>query len=179
MSSNPDPNDPQNQTTYYSSSTAIADLGSARFDHDVAAIDTQRDTALLGNRHVHVPKGQAPRGFEAKAFAWSTLQYTTEDKDAKEEAKEDLHGGQLHRLNRAAKEPFAGAMGFSGGERGGFGGGGRGGGRGGRKGGGRGQPPAENGVRCAYKPEGPDVLPLAKGFAEELSADMFWDKPIV
>jgi hypothetical protein len=33
---------------------------------------------------------------------------------------------------------------------------------------------------CAgRKPEGREVPPLAKGFAEELSRDMFWDGPIV
>lgn len=55
--------------------------------------------------------------------------------------------------------------------RGGFGG------RGGSKGG-RNLPQEETFLRAAMKPSH-DCFPMAKGYAEELSADMFWDEPIV
>lgn len=149
-------------------SAAYADLGTARFDHEVAAVDTRRDTALMIGQPVAVAQGRAPKGFEAAVFQWSTLQYALdEEKDAKEEGKEDLHGGQLHRQNRVARGetvvftggPGAGARGGRGGKRSGMAGG-------------KGKPDEEEHcVRAAFKPG--NVWPCAKGFPEELDRDMF------
>lgn len=168
------------ETTYYDTTTAILDLGRERFDQDVAAVG-DRDTALhtYHRQPVTIAKGRAPKGMEAQVFAWNAMQYTTEDKDEKEEAKGDLHGGQLHRQNRAAREPPPATFGAPPGlrDRSGRGGrGGRGGGRG--RGGGAFQVEEEGFLRAAIKPDHP-APSLCKGFADELSADLFWDKPIV
>ncbi|KAF2014310.1 hypothetical protein BU24DRAFT_492970 [Aaosphaeria arxii CBS 175.79] len=163
---------------------ALHDLGNTRFDHDTAAIG-DRDSAFFANRPIHVAKGVAPKGLEAVVFSWHALQYTTEDKDEKEELKGDLHGGQLHRANRAARERENGhqhmmMMHGGGGE------GRRGGKKKGRGGPMMGMPMREGafkqgieGYTAAMKPPGKDVLPCAKGFPEELSKDLFWDGPIV
>lgn|SRR4051812_23572617 len=90
--------------TYYDTQTYLHDLGRERFDQDVAAI-TDRDISLYSHAPTAVAKGRAPKGLEQQVFAWNTMQYTTEDKDEKEEKKGDLHGGQLYRQNRAAREP--------------------------------------------------------------------------
>jgi hypothetical protein len=81
---------------------------------------------------VTVAKGRAPRGLENAVFAWNSMAYTMDDdeRNVKEEAKGDLHGGQLHRANRAARGETP-AFGGQGGGRGGYGGE-RGGGMGGR-----------------------------------------------
>lgn len=163
-----------NETEYFETETAIHDLGRERFDHDVAAIG-DRDTAFFASGPVNVAKGRAPMGMERQVFAWNTMHYTTEDKDDKEELKGDLHGGQLHRQNRAARAPPPKLDMIGGGGGGGGGGMRRRGGAnkaGGIDGG------LEESLRAAMKPEH-DAPPLAKGFAEELSADMFWSEPIV
>lgn len=167
-----------NESSYYDTSTAIHDLGRERFNQDVAAID-DRDTALHSHQPVTIAKGRAPKGLEAQVFAWNAMQYTTEDKDEKEEAKGDLHGGQLHRQNRAAREPPPGAFGAPAGfsSYGGHGGPGGRGRQGGNSSGGF-RVEEEGFLRAAMKPSHP-APPLCKGFAEELSADLFWDKPIV
>ncbi|KAF2713074.1 hypothetical protein K504DRAFT_340495, partial [Pleomassaria siparia CBS 279.74] len=160
-------------------STEIADLGSQRFDHDVAA-GGDRDTSLYYKPgSITVASGRVPRGKEAEVFAWKAMQYTDEDQNAKEELKGDLHGGQLHRQNRAANmvenpEVF-GQMRSGERERGGRGGRG-GGGRGGR--GGRSLDDREDGITAAIKPA-KEAPPLAKGFAKELDKGLFWDGPIV
>ncbi|KAF2870463.1 hypothetical protein BDV95DRAFT_573880, partial [Massariosphaeria phaeospora] len=99
------------------------------------------------------------------------------DINEREELKGDLHGGQLHRQNRAARmgpelepQPYAGRGG------GGYGRGGGGGGRGGR--GGRGGGPVAADSLCAGRKPPGDVPPLAKGYAEELSGDLFFKDPI-
>ncbi|KAF2272043.1 uncharacterized protein EI97DRAFT_446128 [Westerdykella ornata] len=159
-----------------SASSAYADLSTTRYDKEVAAIDTRRDTALLTRQPVTVAEGRAPKGLEAAVFQWKTLQFTIdEDKDAKEEGKEDLHGGQLHRQNRVAR----GEVVVFGGDGNGNGGrGGRGGKRGGGAGAGGGKGKGKTGeeeeehcVRAGCKPG--DVWPCAKGFPEELERDMF------
>jgi hypothetical protein len=164
------------QSNFFHSSTELADLGRERFDHDTAQI-TDRDASLHSNARVTVRQGRAPRGLENKVFAWTTFQYTTDQRDDREELKGDLHEGQLHRLNKAARDPQP-MMGF-GGDNGGGGRGGRGGGRGGRGGrADRGDGKAD--ALCAgRKPEGKAVPPMAKGFPEELDKSLFWDEPIV
>lgn len=173
--------------TFFHSSTELADLGQARFDHDTAEA-TDRDASLFTHQPVTIRQGRAPKGLENAVFAWNTFKYTTEERDDREELKGDLHEGQLHRQNRAARgDEGDGGRGGFGRQGGGFGcgrgggmmgRGGAGGGRGGR--GGRAE--RDDGMMDALcagrKPEG-DAPPLAKGFAEELSKDMFWDGPIV
>lgn len=107
------------------------------------------------------------------------MQYTDEGKNEKEEMKGDLHRGQLHRENRAARAPpveetqrfgrdrRGGALGR--GERGGRGRGGRGGILQDRK---------DEGLVAGRRPD-VDALPLAKGFAEELDRSLFWNGPII
>ncbi|KAF2747760.1 hypothetical protein M011DRAFT_38373 [Sporormia fimetaria CBS 119925] len=181
---------PQQETTYYAHDATFADLSNERFDHDVAAVDTRRDrgdTALLTNQHISLKRQGNVN--EAQLWQWHMMGVTSDDHDAKMEGQEDLHGGQLHRLNRIARgedEAPEGRnpmdVGFRGG-RGGMRGGARGG-RGGR-GGGRGgkaqwmdQGVVEGILRAAMKPEY-ETWPQAKGFAEELDADMFCDGPIL
>ncbi|KAF2846681.1 hypothetical protein T440DRAFT_541144 [Plenodomus tracheiphilus IPT5] len=160
------------QPTYFSSSTELADLGHERFDHDTAEV-TSRDHALLSHAPVTLRAGKAPRGLEGQVFAWQIFQHTTEERDDREELKGDLHEGQLHRQNRAAREPMQGFADQMGG--GGHGGCGGAKGRAGR-------PKVEDGygnALCAgRKPEG-DAPPCAKGFAEELDKSMFWDGSIL
>lgn len=171
---------------YYDPDVDLFDLGPSRFDKDVAAIDHRKDAALAGG-HGHnqfhaqppraAPVARAPVKAEnaANAFKWKAFQYQDSDRDVQAEQKEDLHGGQLHRQNRAARgeEVVRGPPRF-------LAGGGRGGG------GGRARyaerwgaaPPVENGTRAGLRPvEG--GWPVAKGMAEELGAEMFWDGPIV
>ena len=147
---NANPNPP-----VYNTSTELHDLGRTRFDHDTAA-PSERDTALtLAPTHSAIPlrTGHAPRGLEAQVHAWTTFQFTTTDVDAGEELKGDLHGGQLHRVNRAAR----------GEERVVRGGGG-----------------SDEGALCAgRKGEGSDARPLAKGMAEEMDKEMFWSERIM
>ncbi|KAH9871007.1 hypothetical protein J1614_006581 [Plenodomus biglobosus] len=178
------PSPPTNPTnpTYFSPATELADLGRERFDHDTAQI-TSRDHALLSHAPVTVRAGKPPKGLEAKVFEWNVFQHTTAERDDREELKGDLHEGQLHRQNRAARETEGGGGGgggFGGSVRGGFGGGGMGG-----FGSGRGKSAKverDDGLADALcagrKPEGGGA-PLAKGFAEELDKSMFWDGPIV
>ncbi|KAF2187878.1 hypothetical protein K469DRAFT_748727 [Zopfia rhizophila CBS 207.26] len=167
-----------NDTNYNEcNDTSLADLGKARFDHDVAAIDNRRDTAFFSNKPVHLAQGRAPKGLEAAVFAWNTLQFTTDDKDGVTELKGDLHGGQLHRANRAAREPPPPLM-VTRGRRGGRGG------RGGRVDGGgddRGAASMEmpGGVLVAGRKPDHEAPPCAKGCPVELSADMFWDEPLM
>lgn len=162
---------------YFTPTTELADLGSARFDHDTAAIG-DKDYALTRSCNpVTVQAGRAPKGLESQVFAWNTFQFTTEDRNEKEEKKGDLHEGQLHRANRVAAGQAVGG-GFENG-RVANGGGGRGG-KGGRASAGR----VETGrgtmdaLVAGRKPEGVPVPPLAKGFAEELDKNMFWEEPI-
>lgn len=166
----------------FNSSAELADLGTARFDHDTAAIG-DKDYALTTHSHtpITVQAGRAPKGLESQVFAWNTFQYTTDERNEKEEKKGDLHEGQLHRVNRAAIGIQSGAMLDEGrlmSSRGGGAGRGRGAARGGRGG----APVGGGGGRldplCAgRKPEG-NAPPLAKGFAEELDKSLFWDEPI-
>ncbi|KAL5115129.1 hypothetical protein ACEQ8H_006965 [Pleosporales sp. CAS-2024a] len=141
-------------------STEMADLGQARFDHETAEV-TDRDAALWVEQPVHVRQGRAPKGLEDKAFAWQTFKYTTEDRNEKEELKGELHEGQLHRQNRAAREAEMQAA------------------QGGRAARARRQEPDDNkaDALCAGRKQGHGP-PLAKGFAEELTKDMFWEGPL-
>jgi hypothetical protein len=167
---NPDAtyNGPSEPPVAFASSTEIMDLGRERFDKDVAAAN-DRDTSLYyapGTVNVH--EGRAPKGMESKVWAWKTLQFTDEDKNRKEEMKGDLHGGQLHRQNRAARAPEESQR---------FGGDGRGRpARGGKKP--IVQDREDEGLVAGRKPDH-DAPPLAKGFAEELDKSFFWDEPIV
>lgn len=170
----------RNQQDYFASSTELADLGAARFNHDTAAVG-DRDYALTSYTQapVTVQAGRAPKGLEGQVFAWNTFQYTTTERDEKEERKGDLHEGQLHRANRAASGKAPSTMAHEN-RPASYGGGGRGGraGRGGRGGGAAVQDNARLDALCAgRKPEG-NAPPLAKGFAEELDKSMFWDEPI-
>ena len=170
---------------FYYSSVELADLGRSRFDQDVAGAG-DRDYALNTARLVMAPTARAPRGMESAVHAWTTFQYTTDEVNATEELKGDLHGGQLHRENRMAGMGQTGmpqmGRGSSWGSAGG-GGSSRGGGNIGG-GGGRG---GRNGVReevqneglCAGRKPDVDAPPLAKGMAEEMDKSMFWDEPIV
>ena len=88
--------------TYFHGSVELADLGRERFDQDTAEA-TDRDYALNSSQPVIARAGRAPRGLETQVFAWNTFKYTTEERDDREELKGDLHEGQLHRQNRAAR----------------------------------------------------------------------------
>jgi hypothetical protein len=159
----------------YYATTELADLGRDRFDHDTAAIG-DRDDALFVGGPVTIRQGRATAGMDAQVFAWNTFQYETEDRNEREELKGDLHGGQLHRQNRAARgELRPPPMEHSAAR-------GRGGGRGGR--GGRAAHERKmdsmgpDALKAGMKPDH-DAPPLAKGIPEELSNDMFWNEPIV
>lgn len=160
---------------YFTSSTELADLGAARFDHDTAAIGDKDYSLRKTHTPIAVPAGRAPKGLESQVFAWNTFQYTTTERNEKEEKKGDLHEGQLHRANRAAAGVPPPSMGWEGRPMT-YGGGGAGaGGRGVNAG-------AKRGVTvdalCAgRKPEG-NAPPVAKGFAEELEKGMFWEEKI-
>jgi hypothetical protein len=171
---------------YFTTSIEIADLGAARFDHDVAAVG-DRDYALnRPGQHVAVQAGRAPRGLESQVFAWNTFQYMDGERNEKEEKKGDLHEGQLHRANRAAAAGGGQVMGFEnrpatygdGGMRGGFGGRGGFDGRGGMRGGAGGPGDGKMDALCAGRKPAVHAPPLAKGFAEELDKSLFWDEPI-
>ena len=151
-------------------------MGAARFDHDTAAVGN-KDYALNSYSPVTVQSGRAPKGLENQVFAWNTFQYTTAERDEREEKKGDLHEGQLHRQNRAAlgtapavttygaSPALHNSKSFARGRQGGA-----------VKG------DNNNGqldALCAgRKPEG-SAMPLAKGFAKELDKSMFWDGPII
>lgn len=167
MSTNNTQNNAKNTTPYIS--TEAADLGQERYDHDTAAIG-DRDDALYTAGPVLVSQGRAPAGMEQQTFAWSTFQYETNERDGREELKGDLHGGQLHRQNRAARgEPTGPPP-----PRESRGRVGRGGATSGQQGGGNtGLTP----LVCGRK--GDDGTPkLAKGRPEELGEELFWDTPI-
>jgi hypothetical protein len=180
--SNPNPNPNTNASssrTIFRSSTEVADLGRERFDHDTAEI-TDRDAALFSQQPVNVRQGRAPRGLENQVFAWNTFKYTTDERDDREELKGELHEGQLHRQNRAARDSEGGGSGFAGSSRdggrvgGGMGRGGAGGGRGGRNR--NGDDGMADVLRAGMK-EG-EAPPLAKGIPDELDKSMFWEGPI-
>jgi hypothetical protein len=177
--SNPYDNTSSARDDFFQPSTELADLGQARFDHDTAEV-TNRDHALFSHQPVAVRQGRAPKGLESQVFAWNTFKYTTEERDDREELKGELHEGQLHRQNRAAREPEGFAAHGGGFGRGGIGRGGGGTPRGSR--GGRLMRDDRNDgmtdALCAGRKQG-ETPPLAKGFPEELSKDMFWDGPIV
>jgi hypothetical protein len=161
----------RDQQNFFNSSTELLDLGQARFDHDTA-LATDRDASLYTHQPITIRQGRAPAGREAAVFAWNTFKYTTEERDDREELKGNLHEGQLHRQNRVARGDGDGVREEVVRE----GRGARGGGRGGRA---REKEDGNKDALCAgRKPEG-EAPPLAKGFAEELSKDMFWDGPIV
>jgi hypothetical protein len=187
---------PTTNPTFFHSSTELADLGRARFDHDTAEI-TDRDASLFSAQPVTVRQGRAPRGLENQVFAWNTFKYTTDERDDREELKGELHEGMLHRQNRAARETGPG-MGFGNGGggrggfggmdgRGGFGGGGgmMGGGSGGLDGGGRGGRNANRNQNdgmpdttvCAGRKTDAEAAPLAKGTGD-MDKKLFWNGPI-
>ncbi|ORY18926.1 hypothetical protein BCR34DRAFT_453578, partial [Clohesyomyces aquaticus] len=156
----------------------LADLGQSRYDQDVAAVG-DRDHAFFAAEPLHVARGRAPKGLEAQVFAWNLLQHDAGEKDDREELKGDLHGGQLHRANRAALHPHSAMPPPSPMTRGG-GDGGRERGRKGRGGGqmnGNGKPHGSDSMIAAMKPD-KECAPQAKGIAAELSADLFWNGPI-
>lgn len=171
------------ESSFYHNSVELFDLGIARFDQDTAAVG-DRDLALHASQPVIARAGRAPRGLESQVHAWNTFQYTTDEVNGREELKGDLHGGQLHRENRAAANPQGMAPTGSGGRgsRGGFERGGRGGARGGRAGGtgrGGGRDDGQMEGLCAGRKPDFDAPPMAKGMAEEMDKSMFWDEPIV
>ena len=163
---------------FYHSSVEVADLGRTRFDKDVAAIG-DRDIALTSRRPVIAPTGCPPRGMESAVHAWTTFQYTTDEVDAREELKGDLHGGQLHRENRAAAQMTRGEGSMWGGDDAGGGGGGGRAARGGRGGRNAGREEVQHEGLCAgRKPDFPGP-PMAKGMSQEMDKSMFWDTPIL
>lgn len=176
-------NDTSQEASFYHNSVELFDLGIARFDQDTAAVG-DRDFALHANQPVIARAGRAPRGLESQVHAWNTFQYTTDEVNGREELKGDLHGGQLHRENRAAANPqgMAPKGGGGRGSRGGFERGGRGSARGGRAGGtgrGGGRDDGQMEGLCAGRKPDFDAPPMAKGMAEEMDKSMFWDEPIV
>ena len=88
-------------------STEAADLSASRYDADTAAFVDRDKAGLLAHR-IRVPAGRAVAGTEAKVFAWTKFQYVTDETDEREGRKEDLHGGQLPRENRAAERVLNG-----------------------------------------------------------------------
>ncbi|PSN70850.1 hypothetical protein BS50DRAFT_486389 [Corynespora cassiicola Philippines] len=148
----------------YDPLTELADLGIQRAERDTAAAD-RRDTALYYQQPVAVRQGRAEKGTESQIFAWKAYQHTTDEKDGKE-AKGNLHSGQLHRQNRAARgeEPQPPPVV-----------------RGGRKGKGARDGNVFEGEEVMYaarKPAFP-LPPQAKGIPEECAAEDFWEEPIV
>ena len=167
--------------------TSYADLGTSRYNTTVAAPD-QKDLALRINAPVNVKQGRAPRGLEAQVFAWNTFELVTEDVDEDAEAAGDLHGGQLHRANRAAErvmmygpgaepEPMVGRGKIRRRGRGGRGG----------KGGGEAQEAlpvgafGADGTLVAGRAFEPHALPCAKGIPDKSMKDLFYgeDEAIV
>lgn len=151
-------------TLHFDPNTELLDLGRTRFDTETAA-PSDRDTALArpGLHTALLPRvGHAPRGLEAQVHAWNTFQYTTDEMDVKEELKGDLHGGQLHRANRAARgeDPVIREKGGKG------------------KAGKAGKGGDENDLCAGRKPE-VGGAPMAKGMAEEMEKSMFWEKRII
>ncbi|PVI01911.1 hypothetical protein DM02DRAFT_703803 [Periconia macrospinosa] len=150
--------------------TELDDLGSARYDADTAAFGERDASAFLAQRirlrPTHAATSLDPET-QSKIQEWKTFQYVTDDVDEREERKGDLHGGQLHRENRAAARAEKGK---------GKGRGGRGGGRGG----------GAEGVgvlQAGFAVPGEKAPPLAKGFPEEVTRDeareLFWGDEIV
>jgi hypothetical protein len=166
------------EASFYHGSVELADLGRERFDHDTAEA-TDRDTALHSHQPVIARAGRAPRGLETQVFAWNTFQYTTDEVNGREELKGDLHGGQLHRENRIARQGPQAMGPIGGGIMGGHGGGGGGGrGRGGARGGRAVKDDGRLDALCAGRKPENDAPPLAKGLTEEMDKSMFWDGPI-
>lgn len=132
--------------------------------------------SYLGFSPVFVRQGRAPAGMEQQVFAWSTFQYETDERDDREERKGDLHGGQLHRQNRAARGEPTGPPPPRASSGRGRGGRGRGGHNGLNGQNGQGAQDELQPKICARAQEG--VPNLAKGKPQELSDDLFWDKPI-
>ncbi|KAF2683929.1 hypothetical protein K458DRAFT_303387 [Lentithecium fluviatile CBS 122367] len=163
------------QDTLFAASTELADLGRARFDHDTAAIG-DRDSALFVGGAVHVRPGRAASGLDAQVFAWTAFQYETEDRNEREELKGDLHGGQLHRQNRAARGELAPPPPTTIVRAAGRGGRGYAGVRGVRQTANVGT--GSDGLKAGMKLSD-EALPLAKGISEELSADLFWKEESV
>ncbi|KAF1976538.1 hypothetical protein BU23DRAFT_528213 [Bimuria novae-zelandiae CBS 107.79] len=159
-------NNSKDNTNNNATSNEFADLGRARYDQDTAAVG-DRDDALYANGPVLVRQGRAPAGMEQQIFAWSTFQFETDERNEREELKGDLHGGQLHRQNRAARGEPTGLPPPRDPHRR------RGGGMGGQveQGGGGVEP-----LICGRHQEGQPKL--AKGRPEELGEELFWDGPI-
>jgi hypothetical protein len=159
----------------------LDDLGQARADADTAAIG-DKDYALRNAIETHVRRPKPAKGHEATIFAWNSLQYTTEDRNLQEEAKGDLHGGQLHRANRAAREQGEQGRAPEGFERGGrmF--------RGGKTREGRDRGKGASGRRveedlyenfaAGRKPDF-DALPVGKAVPEEVRAEDVWGEEIL
>ncbi|KAH8723707.1 hypothetical protein GQ44DRAFT_740926 [Phaeosphaeriaceae sp. PMI808] len=143
-----------NNNTTFDPNTELADLGRARFDHDTAQI-TDRDSSLHSSDPVTVRPGRAPKGLENQVFAWNTFKYTTDEADDREELKGDLHEGQLHRQNRAAR------------------------GEDGRGGLGMGNKNGRVDALCAGRKGEEKMPPVAKGGAEGCDKGAFWDEKIV
>jgi hypothetical protein len=165
-------------SNYYSSD--LADLGSARFTQEVAAIDPQRDLALKAGHPVSIARGRAPPEKRGTVFAWNIFGQTTDDIDVKEQAKGDLHGGHLHRLNRAAaqmEQPPLFSSGPATGHTSGWA-------KQGKRGKGKQKEEKQEQIegvhylQAASRPDH-DAAPLAKGKAAELDNDLFWNEPIV
>jgi hypothetical protein len=101
---------------------------------------------------------------EQEIFQWNTFQYETSDRNSREELKGDLHGGQLHRQNRAARgEPIGPPPPRETRK---------------RRGGGMGQE-ERNGVQvlvCGRESE--NAPKMAKGKPKELEDELFWEEPI-
>ena len=79
--------------SYFASSIEIADLGGARYDQETAAIGDRDYSLVRPGQAVAVQAGRAPKGLESQVFAWNTFQYTTEERNEKEELKgeHDVH----------------------------------------------------------------------------------------
>ncbi|KAL1608533.1 hypothetical protein SLS60_003475 [Paraconiothyrium brasiliense] len=160
------------QNNTFTTSNEAADLGQERYDQDTAAIG-DRDHALYANGPVLVRQGRAPAGMEQQIFAWSAFQYETDERNSREELKGDLHGGQLHRQNRAARGEPTGPPPPREPRRGNN----RRGGPGGMIGSNAQTNPVLEPLICGRRVD--DKTPkLAKGRPEELDEDLFWDRPI-
>lgn len=140
---------------------------------DLTAAPTPLDHALQPHAHAHThagppplppQHGRAPPGLETRVFAWRTFEYTTAERDVREEKKGELHGGVLWRMNREVGRE-------------------RGGGKVEGDGNAKGVPLCAGRRGEGMSGEGGGVrvgmgIGMAKGVAKEVEKELFWEGEI-